>query len=68
MIILNGVDPDVWVQGPGGVDAVWSGRLVPEKAPHEAIDAARRTGGAIAVAGPVLDKPYFDREVAAATW
>ena len=27
--------------GPGGGPAVWSGRLVPEKAPHVAIDAAR---------------------------
>ena len=63
MIILNGVDPDVWRAGPGGVDAVWSGRLVPEKAPHLAIDAARRAGRAITVAGPVLDKPYFDREI-----
>ena len=63
MIILNGVDPDLWVQGPGGEDAVWSGRLVPEKAPHEAIDAARRTGRAITVVGPVLDRPYFDREI-----
>jgi glycosyltransferase involved in cell wall biosynthesis len=63
MIILNGVDPDLWVPGPGGEDAVWSGRLVPEKAPHEAIDAVRRTGRAITVAGPMLDRPYFDREI-----
>ena len=42
---------------------MWSGRLVPEKAPHEAIDAVRRTGRAITVAGPVLDRRYFDREI-----
>ena len=29
----------------GGDGAVWWGRLVPEKAPHLAIDAARRAGG-----------------------
>jgi len=63
MTILNGVDPDLWVPGPGGEDAVWSGRLVAEKAPHEAIDAVRRTGRAITVAGPMLDRPYFDREI-----
>ena len=28
VMILNGVDPDRWVPGPGGEDAVWSGRLV----------------------------------------
>ena len=53
--ILNGVDPDRWTAGPGGEDAVWSGRIVPEKAPHEAVDAVRRTGRAISLAGPVLD-------------
>jgi glycosyltransferase involved in cell wall biosynthesis len=42
---------------------VWSGRLVPEKAPHEAIDAVRRTGRTINVAGPMLDRAYFDREI-----
>jgi glycosyltransferase involved in cell wall biosynthesis len=63
LVILNGVDSDLWVPGTGGQDAVWSGRLVPEKAPHEAIDAVRRTGRTITVAGPMLDRPYFDREI-----
>jgi glycosyltransferase involved in cell wall biosynthesis len=61
--ILNGVDPDRWVPGPGGDDAVWSGRLVPEKAAHEAIDAARLAGLSITLAGPVLDRAYFDRQI-----
>ena len=51
MTILNGVDPRPLGPGPGGEDAVWSGRLVPEKAPHEAIDAVRRTGRAITAGG-----------------
>src|SRR4029079_16757170 len=63
LVILNGVDADLWVPGTGGQDAVWSGRLVPEKAPHEAIDAVRRTGRTITVAGPMLDRAYFDREI-----
>jgi glycosyltransferase involved in cell wall biosynthesis len=61
--ILNGVDPDRWTPGPGGDDAVWSGRIVPEKGPHEAVDAVRLTGRAITLAGPVLDRSYFEREI-----
>lgn len=62
--ILNGIDTDDWPQGAGGGDGVWSGRLVPEKAPHEAIDAARRAGIALTLAGPLLDPDYFARELA----
>ncbi|MEO5853941.1 MAG: glycosyltransferase family 4 protein [Nocardioides sp.] len=62
--ILNGVDTDWWRPGPGGAEAVWSGRIVPEKAPHLAVEAARLAGVPIRLAGPVLDRAYFDREVA----
>jgi glycosyltransferase involved in cell wall biosynthesis len=51
------------VPGPGGERAVWSGRLVPEKAPHLAIDAARSAGFAIDLVGPVQDHDYVAREV-----
>ena len=61
--ILNGVDPARWAPGPGGPDVVWSGRLAPEKTPHEAIDAARRSGRTVVVAGPVMDEDYFDAEI-----
>jgi glycosyltransferase involved in cell wall biosynthesis len=61
--ILNGVDTQRWVPGPGGGPAVWSGRLVPEKAPHLAIDAARRAGVPLLLAGPLLDAGYVDREI-----
>ncbi|WP_017933691.1 glycosyltransferase [Nocardioides sp. Iso805N] len=57
--IANGVDTDLWAPGPGGGGAVWSGRIVPEKAPHLAIDAARAAGLAIELAGPVFDHAYF---------
>jgi glycosyltransferase involved in cell wall biosynthesis len=63
-VVLNGVDTDRWRPGPGGVEAVWSGRFVPEKAPHLAIDAARRAGVGLRLAGPVLDAAYFEREIA----
>ncbi len=61
--ILNGVDVVSWSAGPGGSDAVWSGRIVPEKAPHEAIDAARLAGMRLVLAGPVLDDSYFQEYV-----
>lgn len=62
--ITNGVDTDLWTLGPGRGDAVWFGRLVPEKAPHLAIDAARLAGVAIDLAGPIHDRSYFEREIA----
>jgi glycosyltransferase involved in cell wall biosynthesis len=62
-VIPNGVDTTQWRAGPGGTRAVWSGRLVPEKAPHEAVLAARRAGIAIDLAGPMLDRAYFDRHL-----
>ena len=49
--------------GPGG-PAVWTGRLVREKAPHEAIDACRRAGMPLVLAGPAPDPAYFATEVA----
>jgi glycosyltransferase involved in cell wall biosynthesis len=62
-IITNGVDLDAWPAGPGGDRVAWCGRMVPEKAPHLAIDAARRAGLPIALAGPVSDPTYFEAEV-----
>jgi glycosyltransferase involved in cell wall biosynthesis len=61
--IVNGVDTDLWASGPGGDGAVWSGRIVPEKAPHVAIDAARGAGLRIELAGPVFDADYCEREI-----
>ena len=62
--VHNGVDTEAWVPGPGGGPAVWSGRLVREKAPHVAIDAARLAGIPIVLAGPAPDDGYFDEEIA----
>jgi glycosyltransferase involved in cell wall biosynthesis len=62
-VVPNGVDTGRWHAGPGGERAVWTGRLVPEKAPHLAVAAARRAGLAIDLAGPVLDTAYVRREV-----
>jgi glycosyltransferase involved in cell wall biosynthesis len=62
-VIHNGVDTGTWTRGPGGTGAVWSGRIVPEKAPHEALEAAALAGMPIDVAGPVHDQAYFEARV-----
>lgn len=59
--IQNGVDLLRWAPGAGtGGYAVWSGRLVPEKAPHLAVSAALRAGTKLVLAGPIHDPAYFD--------
>ena len=65
-VVANGVDLGVWRPGrPADRPyAVWTGRMVPEKAPHLAIEAARRAGLALRLAGPTPDRDYFEREVA----
>jgi glycosyltransferase involved in cell wall biosynthesis len=63
LVIHNGVDVSRWVPGPGGGGAVWSGRLVPEKGAHLAIDAAVLAGMPLRLAGPVSDRDYFEREI-----
>ena len=63
-VVRNGVDSVAWPLGPGGDRLVWSGRLVPEKAPHLAVDAARAAGRPLVLAGPVGD-PVYVREVLA---
>lgn len=62
-VFPNGVDAAQWRLGPGGDDWVWFGRIVPEKAPHLAILAARRAGARLNLAGRVGDADYFAREV-----
>jgi glycosyltransferase involved in cell wall biosynthesis len=65
-VIGNGVDCELWRPLPSvrPEGAVWFGRLVPEKAPHLAIDAARAAGLPLALAGPVHDPTYFAAEIA----
>ena len=52
-VVLNGLDLRDWPAGPGGGPAVWSGRIVPEKAPHLAIEACRIAGVPLVLTGPV---------------
>jgi glycosyltransferase involved in cell wall biosynthesis len=62
-VVPNGIDTEQWQEGPGGGPLVWFGRIVPEKGAHLGLDAARRAGMPIVLAGPIADRVYFDREV-----
>ncbi len=62
-VIHNGVDCERWPAGPGGNGLIWFGRVVREKGAHLAIEAARRAGRTLDLAGPVIDHDYYDTEV-----
>ena len=59
IVVPNGVDVDRWPLGTGGDHLVWSGRITPEKGPHLAIEAARRAGRCLVLAGPIGNVEYF---------
>lgn len=61
--ILNGIDTTRWQQGTGGGPAIWFGRIVPEKGTDLAIQAAKKAGMALDLAGPIHDRGYFNSEV-----
>jgi glycosyltransferase involved in cell wall biosynthesis len=63
-VVPNGVDLTRWVAGPGGGPLIWSGRIVPEKGTHLAVQAALAAGRELQIAGPVVDREYFDRTIA----
>lgn len=62
-VLANGIDAAAWRLGAGGEGLVWFGRLVPEKAPHLAIEVARRLGRPLTLAGRIGDQEYADRFV-----
>ncbi len=63
-VVHNGIDLARWPYGPGGERAIWSGRLTPEKAPHLALEACHRAQIGLDIAGPIIDRHYFDTQVA----
>ncbi|MDQ6641619.1 MAG: glycosyltransferase [Actinomycetota bacterium] len=62
-VVLNGVDTAQWRLGKGGGPDVWSGRIVPEKGTHLAVQAAIRSGRRLDLAGPIVDTAYFQAQV-----
>ena len=61
VVLPNAVDPETWQLGAGGDSLVWFGRIVPEKAPHLAIDIAEQLGRRLVLAGRVGDRKYAKR-------
>jgi glycosyltransferase involved in cell wall biosynthesis len=62
-VIPNGVDLRRWTPGPGGTGLVWSGRIVPEKGLHLAIDVAKLAGRQLWIAGPISDPGYWQQHI-----
>ncbi len=63
-VIGNGVDVGALMKRHApGRNAIWVGRIVPEKGPHLAIDAARRAGFSIDLYGPAQHETFFETEV-----
>ena len=58
-VVRNGIPIGDWPAGPGGDYAVWSGRIVPEKGVHHAIEAAVAADVPLRIAGPVSNLDYF---------
>ncbi len=68
-VVRNGVDLDRWrprtaQQTRRSRLCVWVGRIIEDKGPHHAIDAALLAGHRIALAGPVHDRAYFEAAIA----
>ncbi|KMS56570.1 glycosyl transferase family 1 [Novosphingobium barchaimii LL02] len=66
-VILNGIDLHKFAFHPLPDDAsylVWYGRIVPEKGLHYAIEAARKIGLPLRIAGPILDQDYYRTKIA----
>ncbi|MDP4024607.1 glycosyltransferase family 4 protein [Methylobacterium sp. NEAU 140] len=66
-VVGNGVDLSTFAYNPSPDDppyVFWSGRIVPEKGTHLAIDAARAAGLPLVFAGPRMNPGYWDAEIA----
>jgi glycosyltransferase involved in cell wall biosynthesis len=66
-IIGNGIDLSTFTFSPFAEPAAyvfWSGRIVPEKGTHLAIDAARQAGMRLRFAGPKPNPRYWDEWIA----
>ncbi|MBW2042757.1 MAG: glycosyltransferase family 4 protein [Deltaproteobacteria bacterium] len=63
-VIHHGIDPTQFTFRPEpGAYLLFFGRIHPEKGTWECIEAARRTGMKLIIAGIIQDPDYFDRRV-----
>lgn len=64
-IIYNGVDTDIFSFSDNNSKdfAVWTGRIIPCKGTHLAIEAAKKANINLIIAGPICDSEYFEKEV-----
>lgn len=61
-VISNGVDTTSWTfnENPAGGYVIWFGRIHPDKGTHLAIEATRKAGRKIKLAGTVADRHYYE--------
>lgn len=65
-VVLNGIDLERFRfrKTPSTEPYLaWSGRIVPEKGLHLAIEAARLCGMDLRIAGPIADPAYFETDI-----
>ncbi|GGB40871.1 glycosyl transferase family 1 [Sphingomonas metalli] len=64
-VLHNGIAVERWPYRPGGNgEAVWCGRITPNKGPHLAARAARAAGVRLTLFGAIEDPDYWRAEVA----
>ena len=64
-IIHNGVDTETFGYSPfyHRNCAVWSGRIIPDKGTHLAIEAAQKAKIKLVIAGKIGDREYFESKI-----
>ena len=63
--IHNGVDTKTFAYSPFYYRncAVWTGRIIPDKGTHLAIEAAKKAKIQLVIAGPISDRQYFETKI-----
>ncbi|MBI0476465.1 glycosyltransferase family 4 protein [Sphingomonas sp. MA1305] len=64
-VLHNGIDVARWPYVPqGNGEAIWCGRITPNKGPHLAARAARQAGVRLTLFGAIEDPEYWQAELA----
>jgi glycosyltransferase involved in cell wall biosynthesis len=63
-VLHNGIDPAKWpFVARGNAEAVWCGRMTPNKGPHLAARAARQAGIDLTLYGSIEDGDYWQAKI-----